>query len=303
MAMMMGRSAWFDQSDEGIDLRNDVAPSPFSGAAFGDDPNRDGNRALVTGSGFWDEAFYKKYNPDVVPPAWNLPVVDHFIMHGGLRPERRDPGRNFSTGTYYDKNPDVWNAGAHALLHYLRNGRNEGRIAYPSSVYLNEQKAAADALAAQQAAANAQQQADANALAAQRAATDKATADAALQRQLATQAQADATAAARAQADAQAAAQMAQIAAAQNANDLQAALAAQTANEAKAAADRLAAQAALDAARAEAAAFAAESHASNVTVVTGGAPAAVAAPTAEPAVSKVVLYGGLAVLALLLLKK
>jgi hypothetical protein len=295
MAMMMGRNAWFERSDEGIDLRNGAAPSPFSGCAFGDGA---ADRTLVTGSGFWDEAFYRKYNPDVTSD-W----VGHFIQYGGVFPERRDPGPRFSTGTYYDQNPDVAAAKMNALIHYLKAGRSEGRTATPSAVYLNEQKAAADALAAQQAAANAQQQADANALAAQRAATDKATADAALQRQLATQAQADATAAARAQADAQAAAQMAQIAAAQNANDLQAALAAQTANEAKAAADRLAAQAALDAARAEAAAFAAESHASNVTVVTGGAPAAVAAPTAEPAVSKVVLYGGLAVLALLLLKK
>jgi hypothetical protein len=293
MAMMMGRGEWFEQSDEGIDLRNGAAPSPFSG--FGAwVANTAANRDLVTGSGFWNGPWYLGTNPDVAAAGAD-PLV-HFLEWGGSTREQRDPGPNFHTAAYYAAYPDVAASGINALVHYVYFHDRP-------LPWLATEKAAADALAAQQAAATtAKQQADANALAASKAATDKATADAALQRQLATQAQADAAAAARAQADAQAAAQAAQIAAAQNANDLQAALAAQAANEAKAAADRLVAQTALDAARADAAAFAAESHA-QVTVVTGRAPTAVTAPTAEPAVSKVLLYGGLAVLALLLLKK
>ena len=52
----------------------------------------------------------------------------HFVLHGAY--ELRDPGPAFSAFKYHQKYPDVTEAGAPALLHYLRNGRSEGRLAF-----------------------------------------------------------------------------------------------------------------------------------------------------------------------------
>jgi hypothetical protein len=51
--------------------------------------------------------------------------VEHFLAHGWR--EGRDPSRRFSVREYLDANPDVAAAGMNPFVHYLRAGRVEGR--------------------------------------------------------------------------------------------------------------------------------------------------------------------------------
>ena len=54
----------------------------------------------------------------------------HYLQHGGF--EGRDPGPGFSSKWYLDTYADVKEAGVNPLIHYLRFGRKEGRLAKPA---------------------------------------------------------------------------------------------------------------------------------------------------------------------------
>ena len=79
---------------------------------------------LVRTSGFWDAAWYASRYPEAGGEARAL---SHFLRVGAAR--GHDPGPAFCTSAYLDAYPDVREAGINALLHYLRFGRQEGRIA------------------------------------------------------------------------------------------------------------------------------------------------------------------------------
>ena len=79
---------------------------------------------LVRESGFFDEEYYRHFRPDL--PA-DRDVVKHFIRFGGR--EGLDPSEKFSTSGYLRQNPDVAKTHWNPLVHYLRHGRTEGRIA------------------------------------------------------------------------------------------------------------------------------------------------------------------------------
>jgi hypothetical protein len=49
----------------------------------------------------------------------------HFVRSGAY--ELRDPGPDFSSLKYHLANPDVTAAGMAALIHYVRSGKSEGR--------------------------------------------------------------------------------------------------------------------------------------------------------------------------------
>lgn len=51
--------------------------------------------------------------------------LSHFLQYGAQ--EGRDPSENFSTSRYLEDNPDVRQAGVNPLVHYLRRGAIEGR--------------------------------------------------------------------------------------------------------------------------------------------------------------------------------
>ncbi len=128
MAYAMSRDAWMRGS----------RPSPGdTGFAFGDNPDASGNRALVTGSSYWNDLFYRNNYPDVAQNWRNRAIVDHFIMNGGMPAEMRDPGPNFSTRAYFDHYPDVKAANVNALIHYLRHGKGEGRQIWPSNLSIS----------------------------------------------------------------------------------------------------------------------------------------------------------------------
>ena len=56
----------------------------------------------------------------------------HYLRHGGF--ESRDPGPQFSSRWYLDTYQDVQKAGLNPLLHYLKYGRNEGRATINTSI-------------------------------------------------------------------------------------------------------------------------------------------------------------------------
>jgi hypothetical protein len=50
----------------------------------------------------------------------------HYLRHGGF--EGRDPSANFSSKGYFETHRDVRAAGINPLVHYLRHGKSEGRL-------------------------------------------------------------------------------------------------------------------------------------------------------------------------------
>jgi hypothetical protein len=79
---------------------------------------------LVRESGFFDEHYYRHFRPDL--PA-ERDVVRHYLRFG--RRDNLDPSEKFSTSGYLRQNPDVAKTTWNPLVHYLRHGRVEGRIA------------------------------------------------------------------------------------------------------------------------------------------------------------------------------
>lgn len=80
--------------------------------------------ALIRESGLFDDDYYRHFHPDLPDDA---DLVRHFLRFGARRGD--DPSELFSTSGYQRQNVDVAKSGTNPLLHYLRFGRHEGRIA------------------------------------------------------------------------------------------------------------------------------------------------------------------------------
>jgi hypothetical protein len=80
---------------------------------------------LIAQSGLFDDAWYIDRYEDVAEAGKD--PFRHFMDHG--LEEGRDPGPGFSTDFYLKQNPDVFDSGLTALVHYLAFGRAEGRKA------------------------------------------------------------------------------------------------------------------------------------------------------------------------------
>jgi UbiA prenyltransferase family/Sulfotransferase family len=81
---------------------------------------------LLRGPDGVDPTWYRKTYPDI---GSEMDPADHYA-NGGWR-EGRSPNERFSTAWYLQNNPDVVAAGANPLLHFLREGREQGRISAP----------------------------------------------------------------------------------------------------------------------------------------------------------------------------
>ncbi len=85
---------------------------------------------LVKNSGYFDEIWYRKNNPDViavgVDPLW------HYLEFGGF--EGRTPGPKFDSAGYLDTYTDVRRSGVNPLVHYLKFGRQEERSPYGAQI-------------------------------------------------------------------------------------------------------------------------------------------------------------------------
>ncbi|GEO99016.1 hypothetical protein [Methylobacterium haplocladii] len=75
---------------------------------------------------FIDPEWYARFYKDL----GSQPALFHYARIG--RRERRDPGPDFGAGEYLAANPDVAAAGIEPLMHYIRHGRAEGRLAFRS---------------------------------------------------------------------------------------------------------------------------------------------------------------------------
>ena len=87
---------------------------------------------IIRNSGLFDEDWYLRTYPTAVNAD---DALKHFLRVGAA--EGHDPGPHFSTKAYLADYPDVREAGANALLHYLRFGREEGRIARDTCGHLS----------------------------------------------------------------------------------------------------------------------------------------------------------------------
>ena len=94
-------------------------------SADGHSAPADKDLALVTAQ--FDPAFYRATNTDL---AADEDLLAHFMARGWR--EGRDPCREFSTDFYLAANPDVRARNLNPFVHYLREGRAEGRYSRPS---------------------------------------------------------------------------------------------------------------------------------------------------------------------------
>ncbi|WP_421612200.1 glycosyltransferase [Agrobacterium tumefaciens] len=83
---------------------------------------------LIRASGLFDEPWYIERYPDV--KMLGIDPVEHFAWIGSRL--GRDPGPNFSTADYLERNKDVQRSGHIPLIHYHLHGKIEGRYAPPS---------------------------------------------------------------------------------------------------------------------------------------------------------------------------
>jgi len=93
---------------------------PESAAAAADD------QALLRGFDGVDSAWYRKTYPDI---GSEMDAVDHYARFGWR--EGRSPNQQFSTFWYLRTNPDVASAQVDPLMHFLREGREQGRASAP----------------------------------------------------------------------------------------------------------------------------------------------------------------------------
>ena len=82
------------------------------------------DRPLVLESGLFDEDYYARQVADL----GGLTALDHYLTTGWC--DGHDPGERFSTELYLAENDDVDEADVNPLVHYLRYGREEGRLAF-----------------------------------------------------------------------------------------------------------------------------------------------------------------------------
>ncbi|AXQ96024.1 DUF616 domain-containing protein (plasmid) [Cereibacter azotoformans] len=77
----------------------------------------------ITASSYFDADWYRRTYPDVTYSQ--LEPAAHYLFVGARI--GRDPGPEFSTEGYLERNPDVRAVDVNPLLHYERHGRAEGR--------------------------------------------------------------------------------------------------------------------------------------------------------------------------------
>ncbi len=87
---------------------------------------------LLTGTEGVDADWYLARYPDA---AGHASAAAHYARHGWK--QGKDPNPNFSTAWYLSDNPDVAAAEINPLLHYLRQGRVEGRTPVEPEVNWN----------------------------------------------------------------------------------------------------------------------------------------------------------------------
>ncbi len=78
----------------------------------------------------FDQEFYlTQFSPPLGP---DIDPIEHFLLEGWIK--GCDPSPLFSVSAYLEANPDIRSEGINPFVHYLREGRNEGRRFAPTDV-------------------------------------------------------------------------------------------------------------------------------------------------------------------------
>jgi O-antigen biosynthesis protein len=93
----------------------------------------DADLQAVQASSLFESDWYRARYRDV--DLLEMDPLKHFIEYGGLL--RRSPSPRFDTRYYLESNPDVAGSGINPLVHYVFQGRSEGRLPLPPAEDLN----------------------------------------------------------------------------------------------------------------------------------------------------------------------
>jgi len=91
---------------------------------------------LLQSSHLFDRDWYLDSYPDV--GYLNMDPYRHYLTYGTLM--RRDPGPNFSTGSYLDTHPELCKAKANPLIHHLKNSEQTATPVKASSILMAAMK-------------------------------------------------------------------------------------------------------------------------------------------------------------------
>lgn len=103
-------------------------PSLAAGLFGGNKAKREERRLvhLIQSSGKFNADWYLENYPDVaLHPNFSRQPVVHYLKFGAF--EGRDPGPDFSSDDYLDAHPQLRAAGINPLVHFLTEGRGNGR--------------------------------------------------------------------------------------------------------------------------------------------------------------------------------
>ena len=103
-------------------------PSLAAGLFGGNKAKREERRLvhLIQSSGKFNADWYLQNYPDVaLHPNFSRQPVVHYLKFGAF--EGRDPGPDFSSDDYLDAHPQLRAAGINPLVHFLTEGRGNGR--------------------------------------------------------------------------------------------------------------------------------------------------------------------------------
>jgi O-antigen biosynthesis protein len=89
--------------------------------------DRDADLQAIQASSLFESDWYRARYRDV--DLLQMDPLEHFIEYGGLL--RRSPSPRFDTRYYLESNPDVAGSGINPLVHYVFQGRGEGRHPLP----------------------------------------------------------------------------------------------------------------------------------------------------------------------------
>jgi O-antigen biosynthesis protein len=96
--------------------------------------DRDADLQAIKASSMFESDWYRARYRDV--DLLQMDPLEHFIEYGGLL--RRSPSPRFDTRYYLDSNPDVACSGINPLVHYVFQGRSEGRLPLRPADDLND---------------------------------------------------------------------------------------------------------------------------------------------------------------------
>lgn len=85
--------------------------------------NDDYQRQAIRNSVLFDEAYYKRNNPDLFATK---DIITHYLKYGGF--ERRDPSEYFCSEEYFSINPDIAKTAVNPLYDYETHNPKDSRM-------------------------------------------------------------------------------------------------------------------------------------------------------------------------------